>query len=195
MKYEIKTIKNNLGEKILIKPEKLAPQDSYERIILRDENLNYLPSKMKINYEEKAYEYDVKGQTLENYVKEHKLTKNDIIYLIEDINNVLNETENYLLSENSIILDLKAICKNGEKNLFTLAPNINLDFSYELSKFIVRILRFVDVNDKEALGLTYGLFVRSSKDNYTITDLLELVNNYQLELFNNYQLVEAYNEK
>lgn len=189
MKYEVKTIKNDLGEKILIKPEKLAPQDSYERTILRDENLNYLPSKMKINYEENAYEYDVKGQTLEDYVKEHKLTKNDIINLIKDIDNVLNEIENYLLSENSIILDLKAICRNGEKNLFTLAPNINLDFSYELSKLLLRILRYSDTNDNETLKLAYVLFVRSSKDNYTINDLLEVVNCFQV--VNSYELVEV----
>lgn len=180
MKYEVKTIKNNSGEKILIKPEGLAPQDSYERTILRVKKLNYLSGKMKINYEENAYEYDVEGQTLEDYVKEHKLTKNDIINLIKDIDNVLNETENYLLSKNSIILDLKAIWRNKEKNLFTLAPNINLDFSFELSKLIIRILRFVDVKDKEALNLAYKIFVTTSKDNYTITDLLKVVNSYKL---------------
>ena len=31
------------------------------------------------------------------------------------------------------------------------------------------------MDDKDALSLSYGLFVRSSKDNYTMNDLMELV--------------------
>ena len=61
------------------------------------------------------------------------------------------------------------------KYKFIAIPNLNFDFSYELSKFLIRILRFVDIEDKEALSLAYGLFVRSSKDNYTMNDLIELV--------------------
>ena len=40
---------------------------------------------------------------------------------------------------------------------------------------MIKLLRYVDVEDKEALTLSYGLFVRSSKDNYTMNDLMELV--------------------
>lgn len=179
MKYEIRNIE--LGKKILIIPKQLEKNKTYNKIVLEEENLDFLPSKIKINYENNAYEYDVKGQTLEEYVKEgNRFTKKDIINLVNSIDKMLSEIEDYLLSENNVILDLKTVCKDEDKYYFTLAPNINLDFSYELSKFLIRILRYVDVNDKDALALAYKLFVKSSKDNYTINDLLEVVNSYQL---------------
>lgn len=175
MKYEVKTMKNDLGEKILIIPEQLEKNKTYNKTMLEEDNLDYLPSKMKINYEENAYEYNVKGQTLEEYVKNcNKLTKIDIINLIDSIDKMLSEIENYLLSENNVILDLKTVCKDEDKYYFTLAPNINIDFSYELSKFIIRILRFVDVNDKEALNLAYQLFVKTSTNYKKMLDKLEL---------------------
>lgn len=179
MKYKIWNIWNiELGKKILIIPEQLEKNKTYNKMILEEENLNYLPSRMKTNYEQNAYEYDVKGQTLEEYVKEgNRFTKKDIINLIDSINEMLSEIDNYLLSENYVLLDLKAVCKDKDKYYFTLTPNIDLDFSYELSKFIIRILRYIEIN-KEALNLAYNLFVKTKTD-YTITDLLEVVEFYK----------------
>ena len=51
------------------------------------------------------------------------------------------------------------------------------DFSFELSKFLIKSLRYTDVNDKKGLELAYKLFVKSSKDNYTINDLMKVCKN------------------
>ena len=185
MNYKIKTIENNLGKKILIIPEQIEKEKTYNKTILEEENLNYLPSRMKINYENNAYEYAVKGQTLEEYVKEgNRITKKDIINLLDSIDEMLSEIKNYLLSENNVILDLKTICKDEDKYYFTLAPNIDLDFKYELSKLIIRILRYVNVNDKKTLELAYSLFIKTSQDNYTIDDLLNIINENTIEKYN-----------
>lgn len=46
---------------------------------------------------------------------------------------------------------------------------------------MVRVLRYIDPNDKQALSLGYALFVASSKDDYKINDLVYICNNPSLQ--------------
>jgi hypothetical protein len=156
--------------------------ESYEYKILSEENIdNILKFQLTYDGENRVLKYDVSNTlSLEEYVKTNKLSKKDICNILTSIDEILLSIENYLLSENSLFLDLKAIRlmryrNNMIKYKFVAMPNANLDFSYELSKFLIRILKYVDVEDRDALSLAYGLFVRSSKDNYTMNDLMELI--------------------
>ena len=156
--------------------------ESYESKILAEENIeNIIKYQIVYEGENRVLKYDVSNTVgFDEYLKTKKLKKEDICKIIASIDDILFSVENYLLSESSIALDLKLIrvVKNANNKVsykFIAIPNYNSDFSYELSKFLIRILRYVDVEDKEALTLAYGLFVRSSKDNYTINDLMELI--------------------
>lgn len=156
--------------------------ESYEYKILSEENIDSI-IKFQIAYDgaNQILKYDVSNTvSLEEYLKSMKLRKKDVCDILLAIDKVLFNIENYLISENSVVLDLKTIrvtkLRTGSKGYkFIAIPNCKLDFSYELSRFLIRILRFVDVEDKDALSLAYSLFVRSSKDNYTMNDLIELV--------------------
>ena len=156
--------------------------ESYEYKILSEDNIeNILKFQLVYDGENRVCKYDVSNTlSLEEYVKTNKLRKKDICDILIAIDDILLSIENYLISENSLFLDLKAIrlmrYKNNRiKYKFIAIPNFNFDFSYELSKFLIRILKYVDVEDRDALSLAYGLFVRSSKDNYTMNDLMELI--------------------
>ena len=156
--------------------------ESYEYKILSEENIdNILKFQLTYDGENRVLKYDVSNTlSLEEYVKTNKLSKRDICNILTSIDEILLSIENYLISENALFLDLKAIRlmryrNNKIKYKFVAMPNANLDFSYELSKFLIRILKYVDVEDRDALSLAYGLFVRSSKDNYTMNDLMELI--------------------
>lgn len=156
--------------------------ESYEYKILSEENIdNILKFQLAYDGENRIFKYDVSNTlSLEEYVKTNKLRKKDICDILISIDDILLSVENYLISESSLFLDLKAIRllrhrNNKIKYKFIAIPNFNLDFSYELAKFLIRILKYVDVEDKDALSLAYGLFVRSSKDNYTMNDLMELI--------------------
>ena len=156
--------------------------ESYEYKILSEDNIeNLLKFQLVYDGENRVCKYDVSNTlSLEEYVKTNKLRKKDICDILIAIDDILLSIENYLISENSLFLDLKAIrlmrYKNNRiKYKFIAIPNFNFDFSYELSKFLIRILKYVDVEDRDALSLAYGLFVRSSKDNYTMNDLMELI--------------------
>ena len=156
--------------------------ESYEYKILSEDNIeNILKFQLVYDGENRVFKYDVSNTlSLEEYVKTNKLRKKDICDILIAIDDILLSIENYLISENSLFLDLKAIRlmrhrNNRIKYKFIAIPNFNFDFSYELSKFLIRILKYVDVEDRDALSLAYGLFVRSSKDNYTMNDLMELI--------------------
>ena len=180
--------------------------ESYETKILSEDNIENI-IKFQIAYEEekRLLKYDVSGtMSLEEYISSKKLDKKDICDLMIAIDDVLSSTENYLISEGSISLDLRLIRvlrKNANNVIFKFIaiPNYNSNFSYELSKFLIRILRHVDVSDKDALSLGYSLFVRSSKENYTINDLMELIDveKSKNELCDMYSLEELakYDEK
>lgn len=181
--------------------------ESYETKILLEENIDNV-MKFQIVYEgeQRALRFDVSNTvSFEEYLKVYKLKKQDLCDIIDSIDDMLSSIENYLIAESSVALDLKLIRlvkdKNNKINLkFIIIPNYKVDFSYELSKFLIRILRYVDIEDKNALSLAYGLFVKSSKDNYTINDLLELVDTVRDRRVMNRQYVDeealtAYDEE
>lgn len=176
--FEEKNIKNTL---LYVKNVGIN-EESYETKMLIEENIeNVLKFQIVYEGEEKALVFDVSNTiSLEEFLKSNKLKKKDICKILDSIDNVLSTIENYLIEENSLAMDLRLIRvekKNKDNFLlkFIVIPNYKSDFSYELSKFLIKILRFIDIDDKNALTLAYGLFVRSSKENYTINDLMELV--------------------
>lgn len=156
-------------------------REGYEIKILLEENIENI-LKFQVIFEDgkEILFADVSGTiSLEEYLKSNKISKNVLCKILMSVDSTLSNIENYLISENSLLLDARAIriIKNKQniKLKFMVIPNYNSDFSYELSKFILKLLRFIDVDDKEALTLAYGLFVRSSKENYTLSDLMELI--------------------
>ncbi len=206
--FEIVEEKNIKSTKIYLKNIDINPE-SYESKILGEENIeNVYKFQIAYDNEERNLVYDVGGSIgLDEYLKSNRLGKIDLCDIVMAIDEVLLSIENYLVSENSISLDLKLIrVKRIDDRLklkFIVIPNYKSDFSYELSKLLIRTLRFIDIDDKEALNLAYGLFVRSSKENYLISDLLELVDKvqmksdtnsteYESDEFKNYEEMMAY---
>lgn len=125
-------------------------------------------------------QYDTKNSIgLDDWLKKgNKLSKKQLEKFIYCIDACLSSIEDRNISENSICLNFHTVRVHEENPFdfyFTIISNLNSDFSYELSKLLIRLLRYVDVNDKEALNLAYKLFVKSSKDNYTINNLIEAV--------------------
>lgn len=176
----IKEEKNIKDTKLILKNVNVDT-DTYEAKILMEENIENI-YKFQIVYDSecRSVVYDVTDTiSFEEYLKSNRLCKDDICELIISIDEILTSLENYLVSENSVALDLRLIrvVKNDDelKFKYVAIPNYCADFSYELSKLLIRVLRYIDIADKEALNIAYGLFVRSSKENYTMNDLLSLV--------------------
>ena len=181
---DIKKESNNL----LIKNDKFDGvfDATYDVVINKDENLDYFLKIKGKDYNNDSIIYNIPDNyiSLEDFFKDfNKMSEVDYINMVKCIDSALNESENYLLSENNITLDFNAIFINKDTKdfsdlKFVYVPSLNLDFSYELSKHLIRVLRFADVGNKNALDLGYALFVKTSIDNYTINDLLKVCDDF-----------------
>ena len=163
--------------------------NSYETKVLLEESI---PSiiKLDIGYENEntIIKYDVSNLiSLENYVELNKLKSKDYSKILNSLDEALSYIENYLISENSLLLELNSIFYDemSGKLYFIVVPNLKRDFSFELSKLLIRLLRHVDIEEKETMNLAYRLFIKSSKENYTINDLLDIVNSGNKNIANN----------
>lgn len=180
-------------------------KESYEYKIITEENINCI-IKPELVFENNSefIKYNITGLcSLEQYIIYNKLKKKDITFIITSIEKLLYEIENYLISENSVLIDLKTVFLQKYNNQillkYIIIPNLSLDFSFEFSKFLIKLMRYVDIEDKDALRMAYELFVKSSKDNYTISDLIEIVNKYKnddvldFDIINNFETEFDYN--
>lgn len=164
---------NNIVElenKIYIEDVKIN-LDGYDAKIIGFENIDGFAKCIDIGADYIVYEKE--GQTLSEYIINNKLSANDLINFINDLYKATKSFENYLLPDDNIYLSLNSVIINNHHFEFLAVPENHQDFNFELSKLIIRMLRGIDVEDKNALSIGYDLFVRSSKDDYTLSDLTE----------------------
>lgn len=156
-------------------------KEAYEYKILEEEKIvGTLEYRVDREEGKTILKYDIGGMvSLDDYLKVNRLKKKDIIFIVESVKELLCTIENFLISENSILLDPRSIflLKNNDKMeiKYCLIPCLIADFSYELSKFLIRLLRHVDTTEKDALELAYALFLKSSIKNYSISDLMNVI--------------------
>lgn len=185
-KYNI-TFEKNINDSFMYISGVKINTDSYESILLKNENIDRILKYYLVeNDENPKIRYDITGLiSFESYTKKNALKEHDISFIINEISKMLITSENFLISENSIILNPETIMmtlsrdKNNnikKKLLFTVIPSYNGDFYKQLVKLLLYILRNVDKNDKKSILLAYNLFSESAKENFTINNLLEIIN-------------------
>lgn len=72
--------------------------------------------------------------------------------------------------------------RDAKRNDVKINEPLEKFVAYEISKDLIKGLRFTDIESKEALATAYSLFVASSKDNYTLNDLIEIIEPVEKEL-------------
>lgn len=184
-KYNI-TFEKNINDSYMYISGVKINTDSYESILLKNENIDRILKYYLVENDEICkIRFDITGlMSLDSYVKKNALKENDISFIINEISKMLTTTENFLISENSIILNPESIMmtlsrdKNNKikrKLLFAVIPSYNGDFYEQLVKLLLYILRNVDKNDKKSILLAYNLFSESAKENFTINNLLNII--------------------
>jgi hypothetical protein len=184
-KYNI-TFEKNINDSYMYISGVKINTDSYESILLKNENIDRILKYYLVENDEICkIRFDITGlMSLDSYVKKNALKENDISFIINEISKMLTNAENFLISENSIILNPESIMmtlsrdKNNKikrKLLFAVIPSYNGDFYEQLVKLLLYILRNVDKNDKKSILLAYNLFSESAKENFTINNLLNII--------------------
>ncbi len=185
-KYKL-SFEKNINDSFMFIEDVKINKNCYESILLKNENVDrLLKFYITDNNGMQKLRYDISNLvSLESYIKKNTLDKKEISFIINEIYNMLKQTENYLISENSIILNPKTImvALSNDKKLgfkkklyFAAIPEYNGDFYMQLVKLLIFILKNTNKTDKKAILFSYSLFCESSKENFTIDNLINIIN-------------------
>ena len=96
--------------------------------------------------------------------------------LVRGIAYALEHMEQYLLSENCVLLTPEYLYVEPEslKVWLCLVPGLERDFPEDYSRLLEYLLGKVDHKDKESVVLAYGLYQETRKENYGMEDILRL---------------------
>ena len=181
------SFEKNINDSFMFIEDVKINKNCYEAVLLKNENVDrLLKFYITDNNGTQKLRYDISNLvSLESYIKKNVLDKKEISFIINEIFNMLKLTENYLISENSILLNPSTIMvalsndkKSGirKKLYFTAIPEYNGDFYKQLVKLLIFMLKNANKNDKISVLLAYNLFCESSKENFTINNLINIIN-------------------
>lgn len=113
-------------------------------------------------------------QPLKRFLETKTIDARQIRNLLLGIAQTLTRMEEYLLSEEQILLDPDYIYVDLDTFLpgLCLMPGRKGDFPKEFSELLQFLLDKVDHQDKDAVVLIYSLYRESLKENYGLNDLL-----------------------
>lgn len=114
-------------------------------------------------------------QPLKRLLETRTVGERQLKTLLLGIARTLTRMEEYLLSEEQIILDSDFVYIDPEdfSPELCLMPGKKGDFPREFSDLLQELLDKVDHQDKDAVILIYGLYRESLKENYGLDDLLQ----------------------
>lgn len=115
-------------------------------------------------------------QPLTRMLENQPVQAEQIRALVFGIARALDHMEQYLLNENSVLLEPEYLYVEPEnwKIWLCLVPGLERDFPEDYSLFLEYLLGKVDHRDKESVVLAYGLYQETRKDNYGMADILRL---------------------
>ena len=123
------------------------------------------------------YFYEITSkQPLSRLLDGQSIRAAQIRTLVWGIAQALDHMEEYLLSENSVLLspDYLYVEPENLKVWLCVIPGSECDFPEDYSRFLEYLLGKVDHKDKESVVLAYGLYQETRKENYGMRDILRL---------------------
>lgn len=172
---EIEYLREMRQNYLMISVEGMQDQGYEARMMIGNtiEGLLKFRIKKTDNHSRFCYEITSK-QPLSRMLETKSINAVQIRRLLLGIARTLTKMEDYLLTEEQILLDPDYIYVNPDEYqpFLCLIPGKKGNFPDEFSLFLQFLLGKVDHQDKEAVVLTYGLYRESLKENYGLDNLL-----------------------
>ena len=124
------------------------------------------------------YYYEITSrQPLSRILEYQSLGAAELSRLINSISQVLERLEAYLLKEGQILLEPEYIYVEPERFLISLClvPGRKGNFPEEMTSLLQYLLGKVDHQDKECVVIAYGMYQESLKENYGMSNILEIL--------------------
>lgn len=163
---------------LVVEPEP-GTQPGYEVRMLANNSIDgLLRFHVKYMDERQSYYYDITSmQPLSRLLQNRFIDKGEICQLLIQLHVALARMEEYLLSEDGILLDPDYIYvkPEGFQTGLCLVPGYLGHFPEALTQLLQYLMKKVDHRDKESVVLAYGMYQESLKENYGIEDLMRLL--------------------
>lgn len=163
---------------LIVEPDE-GNKPGYEaRMLLNNAVEGLLRFHIKYMDERQSYYYDITSmQPLGRILQNRFIDRGEICQLLIQLHVALRRMEEYLLSEDGLLLDPDYIYvePEGFRTGLCLVPGMAGSFPDRLSRLLQYLMKKVDHRDKECVVLAYGLYQESLKENFSVEDLMKLV--------------------
>jgi hypothetical protein len=125
------------------------------------------------------FTYDISSkQSIYSFYENCDIDYETIRHFIMSLKDAVDTLNNYLLEPDYIVLDPHLIYMNiATKSLyFCYCPGENNNFYDSVNEFLCYILSKINHDDNNAIILAYSLQQQSINKNYTLDDLMEIIN-------------------
>ena len=129
-----------------------------------------------------CFECNISGLVpFRDHMERHRFSAEELSSVLIQIGGAVNVMKNYLLSEDSLLLESENIYTDEKGNdlKFCVLPGNEKNFEDGLKKLITELLKHVDTESFEALRLGFRLFQAASEPDYRLHDLLEKITGYR----------------
>lgn len=173
---QIENIKEGSKKSLIIK--EMDDNDYKLKMVINNSiaGLAHMQIKTINNKSQLSYELTDKISLREQFSR-HLMMASDIKNFISELNQMEGTIKPYLLDINNILLDVDNIyySKQTCKYEFIYVPNQEEDMLLGLRKVFSDMLDFINHNDRMTVKVAYGLQKKTSSQDFTIKELLELV--------------------
>ena len=176
MEFEIKKEGN---EKYLSAKGLKFDESNYQIQMIMNNNISGLiPISIRNINNEKELLYDITGMSsLSSIFGRNLIRREELVKITLAIKQLGDSLREYLLSEDNIKFDFNYIYYKAKQNqyYFCYCPERVEDFALQMKTLYNQILDYVNYNDKDAVSIAYGMQEISSRDDFTLEELLEFV--------------------
>ena len=172
---EVQYLREMRQNYMMITVEDMQDQGYEARMMIGNTIEGLLKFRIKRTDSRSQFCYEITSkQPLSRLLEQSTINAVQIRRLLLGIARTLTRMEDYLLTEEQILLDPDYIYMNPDdyQPFLCLIPGKTGDFPHEFSLFLQFLLGKVDHQDREAVVLTYGLYRESLKENYGLDNLL-----------------------
>lgn len=172
---------NGTGMILAAQPE---TNDGYAvRMMLENPIRGFLKMELRQGEEKSGYEYQVSAlMSLSEYLEHHPLEQRLLKQWIFDLWQAVTELEEYLLTEEYVLLMPELVFLRGAENepfagtfLFCLYPDRRQDMKEQLKEMLKYLMKKTDSGDGEAASLCYELYSLVQKDNFCLKEFMEVL--------------------
>lgn len=173
-KYERKLKGNSI---ILTECTNIDEKNTFEeRMICENRIKGFLPCFIRLEDEKSSFVYDITSkQNLTQMFEERELKEKDLIKIISGIIDVRERLQEYLLSDDNLILNPQFLYMDPETRIpsFIFYPYYHMNIHESLVQLGTFLLEKTDHSDDRAVTLVYGFYKSIIKEDYSFENLIQ----------------------